>query len=179
MNRLQMQYTTELSLMDNTPSSLSLSWYTTPDDIKVLLVEAAAHWEVPEVADVYLHRAIACADGQLDVLVSAYRYFFYQNRNGMALEIANRILQEIRAAEQLPTDWGRLREVIEGRKDDPNIRLYLNAYAASGFVLARLRHIDQAIAVLSRVCEVDRHNEFGARSVLNVLTQPATDDEDD
>ncbi|MGF1500041.1 MAG: hypothetical protein ACFB8W_24910 [Elainellaceae cyanobacterium] len=178
MNRLQTQDIAELSLTDNTPSSLSLSWYTTPDDIKALLVEAAAHWEAPEVADVYLHRAIACANGHLSVLVSAYRYFFYQNRNTMALEVATSILQEIREAEQLPTDWSQLLEAIKHRQDDPNVRLYLNAYTASGFLLARLRRIDEAIAVLSRVCAIDHRNEFGARSVLNVLTQPPAEDDD-
>jgi hypothetical protein len=53
----------------------------------------------------------------------------------------------------------------------------LNAYAASGLVLAKLGEIDQAKEISIRVKEIDAKNDFGAGILLDILTRPAEEDD--
>jgi predicted TPR repeat methyltransferase len=56
--------------------------------------------------------------------------------------------------------------------------LFLNAYAASGFVLAKMGELEKAKEATARVKEVDAKNEFGASIILDILTRPPEEDED-
>lgn len=155
----------------------SLSWYQVPDDIKQLLESAAATWQNPEQSEQYMQQALADPEVPIAVLVSAYRYFFYQNKNGMALTVAERVLERVRLLENLPQDWDHLAPVLASRKEEELIRLYLNAYSASGLVRARLGDTEQAREIATRVKAIDDRNEFGAATVFNILTQPPDDDD--
>ncbi len=63
------------------------------------------------------------------------------------------------------------------RKEDEKIRLYLNAYIASGLVLAKLGKIDRAKIICVQIQEVDNMKEFtGATILMNILTRPIEDD---
>lgn len=160
-------------------TSASLSWYDVPTDIKHLLLSAADTWENTAESEQYIHEALARADVELDVLVAAYRYFFYKNNNGMALKMATQVLDRIKRIEQLPADWEQLKPIVECRKEESIIRLYLNAYAASGFVLARLGDVEQAQVIAAQVKEIDTRNEFGASVLLDILTRSPDEDEDE
>ncbi|PLZ49460.1 hypothetical protein CBP13_18125, partial [Fischerella thermalis WC441] len=63
-------------------------------------------------------------------------------------------------------------------KEEPQIRLYLNAYAASGLVLAKLGEIEKAKEISTQVKSIDDKNDFGAGILLDILTRPAEEDED-
>lgn len=155
----------------------TLSWYQVPADTKRLLQAAAAAWEDTASSEALIHQAIAQTQTDLNVLVAAYRYFFYKNNLPTALQMAEQVLEQVQVVEQLPTDWEHLKLILINRKEEPNIRLYLNAYAASGLVLARLGDLETAKVITARVSEIDDRKEFGAATVLDVLTRPPEDDE--
>lgn len=163
----------------NSPSTRepTLSWYDLPVEVKRLLIAAANTWEDTDQSQDYIHQALAIADRSLDVLVAAYRYFFYKHNDAAALQVAIQAIQQIKQLEELPDDWHELAPILSSRKEEPNIRLYLNAYAASGLVLARMGAIDEAKTIASRVNEIDDKREFGAATVLHILTN--TDDEEE
>lgn len=56
--------------------------------------------------------------------------------------------------------------------------MYLNAYAASGLVLAKLGEIEKAKEISTQVKSIDDKNDFGAGILLDILTRPAEEDED-
>ncbi len=155
----------------------TLSWYELPAEVKHLLVAAANTWEDTAQSQFYINQALAIAHHSLDVLVAAYRYFFYKHNDVAALQIATQVLERISALEAFPDDWDELAPILSQRKDEPVIRLYLNAYAASGLIRARLGELDAATIITSRVSELDDKREFGATTVLHVLTHP--DDEEE
>ncbi len=155
----------------------ALSWYDLPTEVKHLLVAAAATWEDTATSQDYMQQALTIAHQSLDVLVAAYRYFFYKHNDAAALQIANQVIEQIRQLEGFPESWDLLAPILSDRKEEANIRLYLNAYAASGLVMARMGRIAEATEITSRVSELDTRREFGAATVLNILTH--SDDEED
>lgn len=155
----------------------TFSWYPVPEDIKKLLVLATAHWDNTTVSEAYIQEALVKAGDNPDVLVTAYRYFFYKNKPQQALDIAHKVLAQVCEQEQLPADWQHLKPVLIERQHDPQIRLYLNAYAASGLVLARLGDTKKALEVSERVKEIDQKNEFGATVIVEILTKPEEEED--
>ncbi|MFB2917205.1 MULTISPECIES: tetratricopeptide repeat protein [Aerosakkonema] len=153
-----------------------VSWYDVPADIKQLLVLAAENWENSAESEEYMNQALAKTGNNTDVLVAAYRYFFYKNNQPMALVMATKVVENVKESEKLPNDWSELKPILETRKNEPEIRLYLNAYAASGFVLAKLGKIEKALEVMSRIKEIDDRNEFGAKTIFEILTRPPEED---
>ncbi|MCU0569766.1 MAG: hypothetical protein MUF49_24730 [Oculatellaceae cyanobacterium Prado106] len=156
----------------------SLSWYPVSDEVKQLLKLAALHWDDTARSEPYIHQALDQAGDSPDVLIAAYRYAFYKNNNPFALDIANRVVQLVRSTEQLPEDWEDLKPLIADRLDDPPIRLFLNAYSASGMVMARMGDTETATTIAARVKDIDRKKEFGANTIFDILTNPG-DDEDE
>lgn len=159
------------------PTPDGLSWYQVPETVKQLLVQASAHWEQPELANGYMHQALELAGDHPDVLVSAYRYYFYTHNNGLALNVASRVLDNVRQTEALPTGWTQLKSVLSDRRDNPNIRLHINAYTASGLIQSRLGAVETAKEMATHVSELESRNEFGGNVVRDILEHP--DDEDE
>jgi tetratricopeptide (TPR) repeat protein len=158
--------------------SEAFSWFQVPEDIKNLLILAAKNWENTAESEKYMQQALAKTQDNLDVLVAAYRYFYYKNNYLLALETAVKVINKIHNSENLPDDWQQLKAILVSRKDNPSIRLYLTAYAASGLVLAKLGEIEQAKEISARVKEVDDKKEFGGGLILDILTRPAEEDEE-
>jgi tetratricopeptide (TPR) repeat protein len=154
-----------------------LSWYDVSLDVKQLLVLATENWENTSESEQYIYQALAKSGVDLDVLIAAYRYFFYKNNNPMALKMALEVIEKIKEIEQFPEDWKQVKTILENNQDNPNIRLYLNAYSASGFVLARLGNTEKAQEIASRVREIDSKNEFGASLILDILTYSEDEEE--
>ncbi|WP_179228565.1 hypothetical protein [Leptolyngbya ohadii] len=155
-----------------------LSWYDVPETVKQQLMLVSAHWDQPELANGYMAQALALADDHPDVLVSAYRYFFYTHNNDLALQVTTRVLDKVRQTELLPEDWTVLKPILLDRLEDPQIRLYINAYAASGLILARLGETELARRIAVRVSEIETRNEFGGNVVRDILDHPDDDEED-
>jgi tetratricopeptide (TPR) repeat protein len=155
----------------------TFSWYDIPEDIKSLLSLAANNWENTSISENYINEAVAKSEESTDVLVAAYRYFFYKNNCRMALKISEKVIEKIRYSEKLPEEWKQLKPILVRRKDEEIIRLYLSAYAASGLVLARLGEMEKAKEVTQRVKEINDTSEFAASVVHNVLTRPPEEDD--
>ncbi|OUL33845.1 hypothetical protein BV372_15235 [Nostoc sp. T09] len=153
------------------------SWFQVPEDIKKLLMLAAQTWENTSESEKYMQQAVAKTGEHTEVLVAAYRYFYYKNNYLLALQTTNQLLDKIKEAEKFPEDWEQLKPILVSRKKDSQIRLYLNAYAASGLVLAKLGEIEQAKIISSRVKEIDGSNDFGAGILLDILTRPPEEDD--
>ncbi|NER28891.1 MAG: hypothetical protein F6J89_14945 [Symploca sp. SIO1C4] len=163
-----------MNLTDNT-----FSWYQVPKDIKSLLLLAAENWENTCESEQYINQALSQAGDNTDVLIGAYRYFFYKKNYPMALKIAEKVLEKVKRLEKLPDDWQQLKPILSSRKDDPNIRLYLSTCVASGFVLARLGELEKARELTQRVKEISDTSEFSASTINDILTRPADDEDED
>jgi tetratricopeptide (TPR) repeat protein len=155
----------------------TFSWFEVTDDVKKLLILAVQNWENTSESEKYINLALAKTDDSPDVLVAAYRYFFYKNNYEMALQVAVNVIDRIKETENLPDDWEQLKQILVNRKEDTKIRLYLTAYSASGLVLAKLGEIEAAKKISMQVKDVDKNNEFGAAILLDVLTLPSEEDE--
>ncbi|MDB9374828.1 hypothetical protein [Nodularia sphaerocarpa] len=153
------------------------SWFQVPEDVKNLLILAAQTWENTSESEKYIHQALAKAGENTEILVSAYRFFYYKNNYPLALQTATKVLDKIKEVENFPDDWEQLQPILVKRQQEPQIRLYLNAYAASGMVLANLGEFEQAKEISIRVKQIDENNDFGAGILLDILTRPP--DEDD
>ncbi|MFM6198993.1 MAG: hypothetical protein ACKPE1_07600, partial [Dolichospermum sp.] len=152
------------------------SWFDVADDIKELLILAANTWENTEESTKYMQQALAKTADNTDILVAAYRYFYYKNNYSLALTTAEKITAKIKEIENLPDNWEELKPILIKRQEEPQIRLYLNAYAAAGLVLAKLGKIDQAKEISSRITEINHKNDFGAGILLDILTRPPETD---
>ena len=153
------------------------SWCNVEPKVKQFLVLASENWEYTGLAEKYIREALFRAGNNLDVLVGAYRFFFYKSKPAAALQIANQVLQIVRKEENLPTAWEQLKPILVSRKNEPLIRHYLNAYAATGLILAKLGKIEEAMLVTERVKSIDDKRESCATTVFEVLTEPLEEDE--
>ncbi|AFW94248.1 hypothetical protein VB638_04830 [Dolichospermum sp. UHCC 0684] len=150
----------------------SFSWFDVADDVKELLILAAQTWENTEESTKYMQQALAKTGDNTDVLVAAYRYFYYKNNYVLALTTAEKITAKIKKAESLPDNWQELKPILVKRHEESQIRLYLTAYAASGLVLAKLGNIEKAKEISIRIKGIDDKNDFGAGILLDILTRP-------
>ena len=152
------------------------SWFEVPEDVKQLLVLAADNWENTSESEKYINQALAKTDNNIDVLISAYRYFYYKQNYQMALETAEKVKKKVKETEKLPDNWEQLKLVLIKRKEEQNIRLYLNSYAATGLILAILGKGEEAKSICNQVKEIDDKNDFGAGILFDVLTRPPEED---
>lgn len=153
------------------------SWYDVPEDIKNLLLLAAENWENTLEAQEYINQALDKAGNNTDVLVSAYRFFFYKRNYQAALKITDKVLDKIEKSEHLPEDWKQLKPILISRQDEPQIRLYLSTYAASGFIFARLGEVAKAKELTQKIKEINNTSEFAAATVSDVLTRPLEEED--
>lgn len=158
-------------------NSNRFSWFDVADDIKELLILAAATWENTEESTKYMQQALAKTADNTDILVAAYRYFYYKNNYSLALTTAEKITAKIKAVENLSDNWEELKPILIKRQEEPQIRLYLNAYAASGLVLAKLGKIEEAKEISSKIKGIDDKHDFGAGILLDILTRPPETDD--
>ncbi len=153
------------------------SWCNVEPEIKQLLLLASDNWEYTGLAEKYIKEALDKAGNNLDVLIGAYRFFFYKHQPTTALSIVEQVLQLITTQENLPVEWLELKPILIAHKQSANIRLYLSAYAAKGLVLAQLGKIEEAKLVSQRVREIDDSREFCATTVFEVITRPPEEEE--
>ncbi|MEG3437030.1 hypothetical protein V0288_07855 [Pannus brasiliensis CCIBt3594] len=163
--------------MPATATKEQYSWYDAPPEVKELLVLAADNWENTELSEKYINEALALAGKNANVLIGAYRFFFYKSKAAIALQIADRVLNMVREDENLPDSWEELKPILLTRGGEPAIRLFTNAYAGKGYLLAKLNRLEEATLITSRIKEIDTKREFCATTVFEVLTaEPEADD---
>jgi tetratricopeptide (TPR) repeat protein len=150
----------------------NFSWFQVPHDVKNLLILAAKTWENNAESEKYMQQALDLAQENIDVLISAYRYFYYKNNYPLALKMVVKVINKIKADQNLPDEWDKLKSILVNRQAEQQIRLYLNAYAASGLVLAKLGELEIAKEISTKIQEIDEKNNFGAGILLDILTRP-------
>ncbi len=155
-----------------------ISWCDVEPEVKQLLLLASENWASTSLAEKYIREALFKAGNNLDVLVGAYRFFFYKHQPSAALSIAEKVLQLITSRENLPIEWSQLQPILLARKQEPNIRLYLNAYAAKGLILAQLGKLEEAKIISQRIKEIDDSREFCSTTVFEVITKSPDEDEE-
>ncbi|MEO1146487.1 MAG: hypothetical protein AAFY26_12955 [Cyanobacteria bacterium J06638_22] len=153
----------------------SPSWYEVSDASQELLEAAVHSWDDTSMSSQHIQQALAQPNVELEVLISAYRYYFYKGDAPMTLQISLTVVKRIRQAEQWPADWETLKPILEARLNDSTVRLYLNAYGASGLALARLGSLDCAQLIAEQVKQLGA-KEFGADVLLTVLNPPPEED---
>jgi tetratricopeptide (TPR) repeat protein len=153
------------------------SWYDAPAEVKDLLVLASENWENTERSEQYINQALALAGKNANVLIGAYRFFFYKSKPAIALQIADRVLNMVQEDENLPNTWEDLKPLLLTRGEEPAIRLFLNAYAGRGYLLAKLGRLEEATLITSRINEIDTRREFCATTVFEVLTREPEEDD--
>ncbi|MEM7772157.1 MAG: hypothetical protein AAF327_16795 [Cyanobacteria bacterium P01_A01_bin.37] len=159
-------------------ASPTLSWFDASADIKMLLTQAADCWHDTARSKRYIEQAIALGKDNPNVLIAAYRYFFYKNDGEMALWVAQVVMGQVQQTEHLPQSWDKLQPVLTARKEEPMIRLYLHAYAASGLLLAKLGDLDGALAIATHIKAIDDQREFSGDLLYSILTTPLDEDDD-
>jgi len=81
------------------------SWSQLPAAAKQLLLLAAEHWDENALSESYIEQALEEYDGELEVLVSAFRYYFYRSRSERALTLADQVLERLQQDASLPRAW--------------------------------------------------------------------------
>lgn len=161
----------------STAAHPAFSWYDVPADLKQLLTSAAQAWNDEAQSDALMHQVLNHPEVTMDVLVSAYRYFFYRHNDLMAQQLALEVMHRVRDQEGLPTQWEALRPILQEHLQVPAMRLYLTAYSALGLIVARLGDLEKASEIATRLQSIDSGNEFGASIILNILS-PSEEEED-
>ncbi len=147
------------------------SWYEVSSPVKELLLLASENWENSPLAQAYMTAALHQAGDNIHVLIGAYRFFFYKGQSAMALQVAEKVLDQVKTKEKLPYQWEFLKPILVSRQNEPMIRLFIHAYSAKGFLLARLGKLEEAKAIVERIQEIDAKREYCATTVFEVLTQ--------
>ena len=153
------------------------SWYDVPEDIKNLLMLAVENWEDTETSENYINQALTKTDGNLDILIGAYRYFFYKNNMKMSLQLAHKVIAEVEKRENLPSDWQEVKSILARRKNEQQINLLITAYAASGLIIAKMGNLAKAKVISEEVQEIDEKNDL-AKILFDIITRPPDEDED-
>ncbi|MGB5631753.1 MAG: hypothetical protein WBM44_15630 [Waterburya sp.] len=154
-------------------------WCDVEPEVKQLMLLAGENWEYTGLAEKYIREALSKAGNNLDVLIGAYRFFFYKHKPVVALSIAQKVVQLIAKTENLPREWLLLKPILLACKQEPNIRLYITAYAATGLILAQLGRIEEAQEISQKVKQIDDSSQFCANTVFEVITKSPDEDEDE
>ncbi len=156
--------------MSNASNSNSLSWFHASTNLKNLLLSAVDHWDDSAQSQHYIEQALHQETDNLDVLIAGYRYFFYKHEYQKALIIVFRIMTVVQQLKALSSDWEDIAARYALNSDDPLLRLYMSAYSASGFLLARQGNLPVALTIAQRVHQLEQRDEFGGESLHRILT---------
>ncbi|MGB6300937.1 MAG: hypothetical protein WBF90_32835 [Rivularia sp. (in: cyanobacteria)] len=144
------------------------SWYDVPEDIKQLLIKAADNSENTSECEKYISQALAKTDNELDVLIAAYRYFYYKQKYQMALGTANKVQEKAKQIAKLPDGWEDQKPILFKREEEQIIQIYVNAYSATGIIFAALGEAEKAQEISDKVKDIDRANVFSAGILADI-----------
>lgn len=157
-------------------------FYSTDDDgvssVAAVLAGARHARSDPAAAERAVLKALELAPDDMEALLGAYRFYFYDHRWAAALPLAADILVHMARRLNIPTDWCVVKPddaAFTAAEEAPS--LYLQALVAWGYCNVRLGRIDEGCLALTKAAELDPRDRFGAAEVLSVIA--ASDDEDD
>ncbi|WPM31481.1 hypothetical protein IAE16_06565 [Hydrogenobacter sp. T-2] len=147
----------------------SFSWFEAPEHVKANLQRAVESWEDTEKSSQYVLKALEEDRDNLNVLVSAYRFFFYRQNYSMAIQVALKIMDMLRSKRNIPEEKREMLAYLRSNLEDYDIRLFINAYSAYAFMLMRLGSLEKATEILSLLKEIDEKGEFGISTMLGLI----------
>ena len=142
-----------------------------PAEAERLIAQAAQDYGDP-TAELALLRAHLLAPEHLTVLVSLYRYYFYQHRLEDALIVAERALDVTARRLHLVGGWRSIGRVALGEavmRSMGLLRFHLLVLKGSAVILLRLGGLDEARLRLAKIAEVDERDVLGVAPLLDVL----------
>jgi len=128
----------------------------------------------PTDAELALLRAHLLAPEHLTVLVSLYRYYFYQHRLDDALLVAESALAVVGRRLEFPDTWVYLREENVGAgvmRSMGLVRFYLMVLKAAGYINLRLGNRETGLAMLEKLVQLDSHDRIGGKALLEVVSE--------
>ena len=146
---------------------------TLPADAELLIAQAARDYGNP-AAELALLRAHLLAPEHLSVLVSLYRYYFYQHRLEDALIVAAHAKRVSAQHLGIPNDWRQIDEARLGAAAATSfglLRFYLLALKAESVVLLRLGRIAESRDRLNKLAALDSRDHLGAAKLLEVVDE--------
>ncbi|WP_353571227.1 hypothetical protein [Candidatus Albibeggiatoa sp. nov. BB20] len=142
-----------------------------PPEVSELLEQAAELYSEGE-GEMQLLRAYFLAPESLAVLVSLYRYYYYQHRYQDVLVVANYALKTSGQRLQLPEDWRDLEpHHINSTMSMGLIRFYLLALKGAAYVKLRVDELDEGEQMIDKVILLDPEDRLGASVLKEVLNE--------
>ncbi len=139
-------------------------------EVECLIQQAAENYG-PE-SEGLLMKALAKAPENLSVLVGLYRYYYYQHKYEKALTIAYRVMKVVGGKIEFPSSWQdiEMRDVIIGLGYSfTQVRLYLFALKAAGYLLLRMGFYQKGRSMIEKVVAMDERDRIGAKLLLSIL----------
>ncbi|MEZ5786550.1 MAG: hypothetical protein R3D62_08805 [Xanthobacteraceae bacterium] len=133
----------------------------------------------PVTAERAVLQALALAPDDIEALLGAYRFYFYNHRLAEALPQAAGIVVQMARRLNVATDWRLVRPedaAFSGAEEAPS--LYLQALLAWGYGKVRLGWIDEGCRAIAKVAELDPRDRFGAGRLLAVIAAGESTGED-
>lgn len=158
-----------MDLMDFDQTTLYFEEPISPE-VERLIADSAENYGSEE-AEALLLRANFIAPEQLTVLVSLYRYYFYQHRLEDALLVAESALAVAGRRLEFPDTWVYLHSGNVGAgvmRSMGLVRFYLMVLKAAGYINLRLGRHETGQAMLEKLVELDRCDRLGGRALLDV-----------
>lgn len=142
-----------------------------PTDVEQLIKSASEQYSEGGAEDCLL-RAYEIAPRNLSVLVALYRYYYYQHRYQDALRTAYLAMDVVATDIDFPEHWTSL-----GFSDLANgvmqsftlVRFYLLALKGAGYLNLRMGNLQEGVAMLNKVVELDSSDRLGARVLLQAM----------
>lgn len=156
-----------------------LPWMKREGEVGAYLEQLAHHYGRTEKAEKILEEALKKYPEDLDLLSAAYRFYFYKHRYAEALGAVERVLELTRSSLALPEEREQRLSFIQRDPENPEVRFFVNATAATGYLLAREGRREEAEPLLRFVKDAGLPQDFGAGMVLDLMGRPPEEEEEE
>ncbi len=145
-----------------------------PSEEVVQLLQQATEDYKSEASEDCLRRAYDLAPENLMVLVTLFRYYFYQQRFTEATVISQQARAVIKHKLHLPDDWRELSEanLFGGNQNNMvMVRFYLLCLKGEAYMLIRQGQFEEGAALLNKIIEMDAKDHLAATALLAIVNQ--------
>ena len=142
-----------------------------PEEVLALINSASDEYAEGN-AEFPLLRAYYLAPDSLTVLVSLYRFYYYQHRYQEALACADKAMSVVAKKIKLETPWQTLSlsDLAYGLSQSmTQVRFYLLTLKGAGYLNLRLDRVDLGVQMLEKVLELDHEDRLGTGYLLQTV----------
>jgi len=141
---------------------------------------AATLYDRDAIALDHLRQAELVAPGHPAVLIGLYRFFFYKGRLSECLEVCLICLSEAAQYNNLADDWHQVQssDASFSSYDDMMPRFYLFVLKGYAYLQMRLGNLDEGLAAVMKLLELDPSDKIGATLLLEVHQRMGQGDDD-